>query len=70
MMERPNKTKPEGYMWPLGVPGMAPDVRIEYRTTEAGLYLKYSRTALGKPPTARYVSKASTRRETYCRKRM
>jgi hypothetical protein len=49
---------------------MAPDVRIEYRITKAGLYLKYSRTALGKPPTARYVSKASTRRETCCRKRM
>ncbi len=37
MMARPNKTKPEGYMWPLDVPGMAPDVRIEYRITEAGL---------------------------------
>ncbi len=37
MMMRPNKTKPEGYMWPLDVPGMAPDVRIEYRITEAGL---------------------------------
>jgi hypothetical protein len=37
MMVRPNKTKPEGYMWPLDVPGMAPDVRIEYRITEAGL---------------------------------
>jgi hypothetical protein len=37
MMVRLNKTKPEGYMWPLDVPGMAPDVRIEYRITEAGL---------------------------------
>jgi len=37
MMARPNKTKPEGYMWPLDVPGMAPDVRIEYRITGAGL---------------------------------
>ena len=37
VMVRPNKTKPEGYMWPLDVPGMAPDVRIEYRITEAGL---------------------------------
>jgi len=37
LMVRPNKTKLEGYMWPLDVPGMAPDVRIEYRTTEAGL---------------------------------
>jgi hypothetical protein len=37
LMVRPNKTKLEGYMWPLDVPGMAPDVRIEYRITEAGL---------------------------------
>jgi len=37
LMVRPNKTKPEGYMRPLDVPGMAPDVRIEYRITEAGL---------------------------------
>lgn len=37
MMLRPNKAKLEGYMWPLDVPGMAPDVRIEYRITEAGL---------------------------------
>ncbi|MGK0550173.1 MAG: ATPase domain-containing protein [Pyrobaculum sp.] len=37
MMMRYNKAKPEGYMWPLDVPGMAPDVRIEYRITEAGL---------------------------------
>jgi DNA repair protein RadA len=37
VMVRPNKTKLEGYMWPLDVPGMAPDVRIEYRITEAGL---------------------------------
>jgi len=37
VMVRPNKTKPEGYMWPLAAPGMAPDVRIEYRITETGL---------------------------------
>jgi len=37
MMTRPNKTKPDGYMWPLDVPGMAPDVRIGYRITETGL---------------------------------
>ncbi|MEZ0319362.1 MAG: AAA family ATPase, partial [Pyrobaculum sp.] len=37
MMVRPNKAKPEGYMWPLDVPGMAPDVRIEYQITDAGL---------------------------------
>lgn len=37
MMVRPNKAKAEGYMWPLDVPGMAPDVRIEYRITDAGL---------------------------------
>jgi RecA/RadA recombinase len=37
MMMRPNKAKLEGYMWPLDVPGMAPDVRIEYRITDAGL---------------------------------
>jgi len=37
MMVRPNKAKAEGYMWPLDVPGMPPEVRIEYRITEAGL---------------------------------
>mgnify|MGYP001626259643 CR=1 FL=1 len=37
MMTRPNKQKPEGHMWPLDVPGMPPDVRIEYRLTDAGL---------------------------------
>jgi len=37
MMVRPNKAKLEGYMWPLDVPGMSPEVRIEYRITEAGL---------------------------------
>jgi hypothetical protein len=37
VMVRPNKTKPEGYMQPLAAPGMAPDVRIEYRITEVGL---------------------------------
>jgi len=37
MMARPNKAKAEGYMWPLDVPGMPPDVRIDYRITDAGL---------------------------------
>lgn len=37
MMARPNKAKLEGYMWPLDVPGMSPEVKIEYRITEAGL---------------------------------
>ncbi|AFA40155.1 RecA/RadA recombinase [Pyrobaculum oguniense TE7] len=37
MMSRPNKMRPEGYIWPLDVPGMAPDTRIEYRITGAGL---------------------------------
>ena len=37
MMVRPNKAKLEGYMWPLDVPGMSPEIRIEYRITEAGL---------------------------------
>jgi len=38
MMVRPNKQKMEGYMWPLDVPGMAPDVKIVYRITDEGLY--------------------------------
>jgi DNA repair protein RadA len=38
MMVRPSKQKPEGYMWPLDVPGMAPDVRIQYRIADDGLY--------------------------------
>jgi len=37
MMVRPNKAKLEGYMWPLDVPGMSPEIRIEYRITETGL---------------------------------
>jgi len=28
---------PVDYMWPLDVPGMPPDVRIDYRITDAGL---------------------------------
>ena len=38
MMSRPNKTKPEGYMWPMDVPGMSPDVEIHYEIKEDGLY--------------------------------
>jgi DNA repair protein RadA len=38
MLVRPNKTKMEGYMWPLDVPGMAPDVKIVYKITDEGLY--------------------------------
>ena len=38
MMSRPNKTKPEGYMWPLDVPGMSPNVEIQYEIKEDGLY--------------------------------
>ena len=38
MLVRPNKQKMEGYMWPLDVPGMAPDVKIAYRITDEGLY--------------------------------
>jgi DNA repair protein RadA len=38
MMMRPNKHKPEGYMWPIDVPGMAPDVKIHYEIKEDGLY--------------------------------
>jgi DNA repair protein RadA len=38
MMSRPNKTKPEGYMWPMDVPGMSPDVKIHYEIKEDGLY--------------------------------
>lgn len=38
MMMRPSKQKMEGYMWPLDVPGMAPDVKIAYRITDEGLY--------------------------------
>jgi DNA repair protein RadA len=38
MMSRPNKSKLEGYMWPMDVPGMAPDVEIHYEIKEDGLY--------------------------------
>lgn len=38
MMERPSKQKMEGRMWPLDVPGMPPDVEIEYKIKEDGLY--------------------------------
>ena len=38
MMMRPNKHKPEGYMWPIDVPGMAPDVKIVYTIKNDGLY--------------------------------
>jgi len=37
MMVRPSKQKMEGYMWPLDVPGMAPDVKIVYKITDEGL---------------------------------
>jgi hypothetical protein len=38
MMFRFNKMSPEGYMWPLDVPGMAPDVKIVYTIKDDGLY--------------------------------
>ena len=38
MMERPNKAKLEGVMWPLDVPGMSPDVEIKYKIKDDGLY--------------------------------
>jgi DNA repair protein RadA len=38
MMMRPNKHKSEGYMWPIDVPGMAPDVKIRYEIKDDGLY--------------------------------
>jgi DNA repair protein RadA len=38
MMSRPNKSKLEGYMWPMDVPGMSPDVEIHYEIKEDGLY--------------------------------
>jgi len=38
MMSRPNKSKLEGYMWPLDVPGMSPNVEIHYEIKEDGLY--------------------------------
>ena len=38
MMMRPNKHKPEGHMWSIDVPGMAPDVKIAYTIRDDGLY--------------------------------
>jgi len=38
MMFRYNKTKPEGYMVPIDVPGMAPNVEIRYTIKDDGLY--------------------------------
>jgi len=38
MLHRPNKHKPEGHMWPIDVPGMAPDVKIVYTIKDDGLY--------------------------------
>jgi RecA/RadA recombinase len=38
MMFRYNKASPEGYMWPIDVPGMAPDVKIVYTIKDDGLY--------------------------------
>jgi len=38
MMFRFNKASPEGYMWPIDVPGMAPDVKIVYTIKDDGLY--------------------------------
>jgi DNA repair protein RadA len=38
MMMRPNKHKSEGYMWPIDVPGMAPDEKIRYEIKKDGLY--------------------------------
>ena len=38
MMSRPNKSKLEGYMWPMDVPGMSPNVEIAYTIKEDGLY--------------------------------
>lgn len=38
MMERPNKAKMAGRMWPLDVPGMSPETEIEYEIKSDGLY--------------------------------
>jgi DNA repair protein RadA len=38
MMYRYNKTKPEGYMSPIDVPGMAPNIEIRYTIKDDGLY--------------------------------
>lgn len=37
MMVRPNKAKPEGYIWPLDAPSLPPSLHMNYRLTEAGL---------------------------------
>ena len=38
MMERPSKAKTKGKMWPLDVPGMSPEIEIEYEIRPDGLY--------------------------------
>jgi DNA repair protein RadA len=38
MMMRPNKHKSEGHMWPIDVPGMAPDEKIHYEIKNDGLH--------------------------------
>jgi DNA repair protein RadA len=38
MMFRYNKAKPEGYMLPIDVPGMAPNIEIRYVIKDDGLY--------------------------------
>jgi DNA repair protein RadA len=38
MMMRSNKHKSEGHMWPIDVPGMAPDEKIHYEIKKDGLY--------------------------------
>jgi DNA repair protein RadA len=38
MMVRPSKQKPEGYMWPLDVPGMSPEIKIRYTIEDDGLH--------------------------------
>nr|NAZ34982.1 Fis family transcriptional regulator [Pyrobaculum sp.] len=38
MMFRYNKTKPEGYMVPIDVPGMSPNIEIHYVIKDDGLY--------------------------------
>lgn len=37
-MERPSKAKTKGKMWPLDVPGMSPEIEIEYEIRPDGLY--------------------------------
>jgi len=38
MMFRPSKSKPEGHMTPFDVPGMGPDIRMEYSIDDDGLH--------------------------------